>query len=113
MSLIEKMPSPKGPSPDDRMFILRGRAKDPIFAYDVKDADPFEGAEANNPSQLAQWALENLTPDELSELVALITEGQTTAPQVASDARRVRPSAEAAFLERFPDARRIRNLGVR
>ena len=114
MPLISTMPSPSGRN-DNKLFILKGRPNNPMLAYDAKgglkgDDDPFAGMEGKNAKQIATWARENMSPDDIGELVALLTEGD--APTTASDARPRAAfggslkRAEAEFRAMFPSAGR-------
>ena len=97
----------------------------PRLAYDEVSPDPLEGAgvgagagNSDAVTQIVTWALGNLTPADLDELVAAIGRERNMSldrRRTAMDARRpqrVETSASArdSFYARYPDARRIKIL---
>jgi hypothetical protein len=90
------------------------------MAYDQAPVDPLDGAgagegNADAVNTIVTWALGNLTPADLDELVAAIgrernmsLDRRRTAMDARRPARGMSASASASFNEMFPDAARIR-----
>jgi hypothetical protein len=125
--IIKPMPSPQGTN-REKLFILQGGrgVLNPRGAYDSRRSLAYDtlGASPNDPvKQIAEWAKENLSADDLSRLIgALGREAQQNMP-AADDEPTIDPmqtrgrapgarvgmdaAATKGLFERFPEIARI------